>query len=109
MNVKLNVCPCCGGTEYDGTFSGYNGAIFGFCKECDAAIVLKSTPEYEKSLDEFAEAQRPSTPTVTCPYCQSTDTKKISGTSRWVSTGLFGLASSKVGKQWHCRKCGSDF
>ena len=48
-------------------------------------------------------------PTVTCPYCQSTDTKKISGTSRWVSTGLFGLASSKVGKQWHCNKCKSDF
>lgn len=50
-----------------------------------------------------------STPTVECPYCHSTDTKKISGTTRFVSTGLFGLASSKVGKQWHCNKCRSDF
>lgn len=46
---------------------------------------------------------------VECPYCKSTDTKKISGASRWLSTGLFGLSSGKVGKQWHCRKCGSDF
>ena len=48
-------------------------------------------------------------PTITCPYCKSTNTKKISGGSRWLSTGLFGLASSKVGKQWHCNNCGSDF
>lgn len=46
---------------------------------------------------------------TTCPYCQSTDTKKISGGSRWLSTGLFGIASSKIGKQWHCNKCKSDF
>ncbi|MBE5948198.1 MAG: hypothetical protein E7261_04115 [Lachnospiraceae bacterium] len=50
-----------------------------------------------------------STPTITCPYCKSTDTKKISAGSRWLSTGLFGLASGKVGKQWHCNKCKSDF
>lgn len=29
--------------------------------------------------------------------------------SRVVSTGLFGLGSNKVGKQWHCSQCGSDF
>ena len=50
-----------------------------------------------------------SSPTITCPYCKSTDTKKISAGSRWLSTGLFGLASGKVGKQWHCNKCRSDF
>ena len=48
-------------------------------------------------------------PKITCPYCQSTDTKKISGTSRFMSTGIFGLASGKIGKQWHCNKCKSDF
>lgn len=48
-------------------------------------------------------------PKITCPYCQSADTKKISGTSRWLSTGLFGLASNKIGKNYHCNKCKSDF
>ena len=44
-----------------------------------------------------------------CPYCQSADVKKISTAGRAVSVGLFGLASKKIGKQWHCNKCKSDF
>lgn len=54
-------------------------------------------------------AQRNTTLTITCPYCQSTNTKKISGTSRWLSTGLFGLSSKKIGKQFHCNNCKADF
>ena len=46
---------------------------------------------------------------VTCPYCKSTNTKKISTVSRAGSIGLFGIFSKKVGKQWHCNNCGSDF
>ena len=44
-----------------------------------------------------------------CPYCNSTNVKKISGTSRAISALAFGFASKKIGKQWHCNKCGSDF
>ena len=44
-----------------------------------------------------------------CPTCGSTNIKKISTANRIVSTGLFGLASSKIGKQWHCNNCNSDF
>ena len=29
-----------------------------------------------------------------------------SGTKRWLSTGLFGLASSDVGKTMKCKNCG---
>jgi len=50
-----------------------------------------------------------SKPKVECPYCHSTDTSKIGTVSRMASTGFFGLASKKMGKQWHCNKCGSDF
>lgn len=46
---------------------------------------------------------------VTCPYCHSIDTKKISGLSKAGSVVLFGIFSQKVKKQWHCNKCGSDF
>lgn len=49
------------------------------------------------------------TPIVKCPYCHSTNTHQISTIGRGVSTVVFGLASSKIGKQWHCNKCGSDF
>lgn len=46
---------------------------------------------------------------IKCPYCNSANTTKITLTKRSVSTYLFGLSSSKVGKQWHCNNCKSDF
>ena len=46
---------------------------------------------------------------IACPYCQSTNTEKLDVIDRGVSFGLFGFASSKVGKQWHCNSCKSDF
>lgn len=46
---------------------------------------------------------------VKCPYCNSTNTKKLSVTSKAGSVAMFGLMSNKVGKQWHCNSCGSDF
>lgn len=46
---------------------------------------------------------------VVCPYCKSTNTEKISTVSRAVSVSLVGAASGKIGKQWHCKNCGSNF
>lgn len=51
----------------------------------------------------------PPAPVVTCPYCHSTNTKKISQMSRVTSIGFWGVFSKKIGKQWHCNDCGSDF
>lgn len=48
--------------------------------------------------------------TIKCPYCQSTNTKKISGLSKAGSVALFGIfALGKTTKQWHCNDCDSDF
>lgn len=41
-----------------------------------------------------------------CPTCGSTRVEKISATKRWVSTGVFGLASSNIGKIMCCKNCG---
>ena len=46
---------------------------------------------------------------VQCPYCHATNIKKITTVSRSASFSLFGFGSSKVGKQWHCNNCKSDF
>lgn len=68
---------------------------------------------YDKWQDEFlrrkAERNRKYPPTPECPYCKSRQTEKASATSRWLSTGLFGLASRQVGKQWYCKNCKSYF
>ena len=46
---------------------------------------------------------------VHCPYCNSTNCKKISGVSKATSVAMFGIFSQKVKKQWHCNNCRSDF
>ena len=57
-----------------------------------------------KTKQDLASGKR-----VVCPYCKSTNTEKISTVSRAVSVSLVGAASGKIGKQWHCKQCGSDF
>ena len=53
---------------------------------------------------------KPLTPTITCPYCQSTNTKKISGLSKAGSVALWGIfALGKTTKQFHCNNCSADF
>ena len=52
---------------------------------------------------------QPSKPQVTCPYCNSTNTKKITTAKRAGSIIGLGILSKKIGKQWHCDNCGSDF
>lgn len=46
---------------------------------------------------------------VKCPYCNSTNVKKIGNVNRVASVAMVGIASSKIGKQWHCNNCKSDF
>lgn len=44
-----------------------------------------------------------------CPACQSTNIEKIGIFKRMLSTNMFGIASKKIGKQFHCKNCGYDF
>lgn len=46
---------------------------------------------------------------VTCPYCKSVNISKISTLGRGMSISIFGLASGKIGKQWKCNNCKSNF
>ena len=99
------------------------------CPKCGDKLFYVSTNEKDSSngkcINSYREPERvsqnpgnPSTsqyqhlipPTITCPYCKSTDCKKISGLSKAGSVALWGIfALGKTTKQWHCRSCGSDF
>ena len=59
---------------------------------------------YEQKLAAAREAQK-----LHCPYCKSTNVKKISLTGKALSIGTLGILSKKIGKQWHCNNCKSDF
>lgn len=62
---------------------------------------FKTQLQQQESSNQTEEDNTPH-----CPTCGSTDIQKISGTKRWLSTGLFGLASSDIGKSMCCKKCG---
>lgn len=65
----------------------------------------RKTEEFGRQMQKYKETH----PTITCPYCKSTNTKKLSAVSRGLSFSIFGFGSKKIGKQWHCNNCGSDF
>ena len=78
--------------------------------------MVKAKPLQQWERDKYAkEYKRPQQqnskpkPQIICPYCNSTNTKKISTASRAGSILGFGILSKKIGKQWHCNNCGSDF
>lgn len=74
---------------------------------------LKLSPEFNEEAYQYRINYVPyeygSFAGVTCYYCKSANVKKISGVRRFMSTGLFGLGSKVIGKEWHCNNCGSDF
>lgn len=84
-----------------------------YIREQDNPGILKREQEQEEKERAIARAlsaeYEAKHPHVVCPYCKSTNTEKISTVSRAVSVSLVGAASGKLGKQWHCKQCGSNF
>lgn len=46
---------------------------------------------------------------IKCPYCNSRKVVKLTTFDRASSIILVGAASGKLGKQWHCHNCDSNF
>ncbi len=67
---------------------------------------LQESIELHRQIDAYNAAKHPH---VECPYCHSMNTEKISGVARGVSVYALGIASPKIGKQWHCKNCKADF
>ena len=73
----------------------------GECVSCGELTYFTKLQEYDFLSPELS---------VECPYCHSTNTKKISKFSKAGNVALFGIFSiGKVTKQWHCNNCKSDF
>ena len=79
---------------------------------CDEEIALKVYDIRQKEILEIerqrkehvAEEKQKYIPK--CPTCGSPDIKKITGGKRWITTGIFGLGSSNLGKTMECNNCG---
>lgn len=115
------ICKCCNTLLIETKYS-----LDDVVKQGKEIIIKTIEEEYIVNNPEFSQEARqkrieqdkldslyqaPYTPPtrIECPYCRSYDVKKITVAGRAVSVGLFGIASGKIGKQWHCNKCKSDF
>ncbi len=114
-NIKDNIsfpekCPICGINTRDHIVEnkcnvcGYDYTI----SEQELNVILENGKR-ENSARQTTQTTQQSSPQVTCPYCKSANTKKISTTGRVASVLSFGLLSKKVGKQWYCNDCKSYF
>lgn len=112
----------------DKIYSSFNGEFFSWYsdylrEQADPGILereRKKREQEQKNLQIAHDMQKmqakiqeqqdlASGKRVVCPYCKSTNTEKISTVNRAVSVSLVGAASGKIGKQWHCKQCGSNF
>lgn len=87
---------------------------------CSLMIDLKEKDliEYQLKMSQFKtqiqqqesiKKQQSEQSKVRCPYCKSTNVKKISGTERVTSVAMLGIFSKKINKSFKCNACGGTF
>lgn len=104
------MCPKCNQMHFFNNSEQFST----ICPECNVEMVcvekkFVSKEEEEKRERELNRKFSHPSPLVTCPYCSSVNTSKISTTSKVVNTAIFGIFGTKRHKQWHCNDCKSDF
>lgn len=91
-----------------------NGRKSLFCEDCNnfediyVSDKLKQYWEEQAKVEEQVKIKQAQN-IPKCPTCQSTNIKRVSGTSKAVSVAMFGLLSQKVKKQFHCNNCGYEW
>ncbi|MBS5641582.1 zinc-ribbon domain-containing protein [butyrate-producing bacterium] len=117
--MGMIICPKCGKKIPDTSrkcsgcgFDGIASYLLGVPRKIDnikREQEMKDGIKRDEEINRKRLNQAPSAPVVTCPYCHSTNTSKISAASKAGSVFLFGIFSQKVRHQWHCNECKSDF
>lgn len=93
------LCPHCGNNKSFINKTPYSEA--GECTKCGDMTFYHKNPNRSFPNPILV---------IECPYCHSTNTSKITTTSKVGSVALFGIfAAGKVAKEWHCNTCKSDF
>ena len=72
-------------------------------------ILAKQSAEFDAKMAHGKAVLEENIRIPKCPTCGSTNISKIGTVNRMISTGLFGLASSKIGKTHKCNNCGTTW
>lgn len=101
IGTKGVKCPRCGHDESYIKVWISDGTEFGECKSCGELTYHETVPKHPASKQHSQ---------VMCPYCNSTNTIKISDFSKFSRVAVFGIFGlGKATKEWHCNECKSDF
>lgn len=109
---KYNKCPLCQ-IEMINSIQGTFDEVWHYG---DNHPELKNSPEfdeqaYQRRINwvpvEYGTSKLENMPK--CPACRRINISKIGTVGGMVSVGIFGLASSKIGKTYKCNNCGSTW
>lgn len=85
-DVKDDMCKCCG-------------------NKMEAwPPIISHHKDTLKNVNHKGSCLTTNLPIVECPYCHSTNTRKLSG---FAKLGILSWGASP--KEWHCNRCDSDF
>lgn len=108
-DVVRATCKYCKENRLFSVFA-LNQNVIGKCSKCKKVYAIAENKNFIQPFSQVKTHTQPTKPVVQCPYCKSTNTKKITVTSKAVHTAIFGLFSiSRNVKQWKCSDCGSEF
>lgn len=127
--MKTIASYCCDNCLYPYDFDCGDEREEYLCPECGGKLTYIETYEIDPLTDKVvnryvesareerspwehksSEFQYSTNPTITCPYCKSTNCKKISALSKAGSVFMWGIfAMGKASKEWHCNNCNSNF
>lgn len=91
--------------EYVKTSPEFDQYIFDHRDE----ILAKQSAEFNAKMTHGKAILEEQSRVAKCPSCGSSNVSKIGMLNRMVSTGLFGLASSKISKTHKCNHCGTTW
>ena len=109
-------------SEYKGALTSYENKISDWEKYKNEQKdgIIKKYQVYAHNIAVYGKREAPAVDFskinsqekksgLVCPVCGSTNIKKISDINRAVSVAAWGLASSKISKQYECGKCKHKF
>ena len=117
IKTRCYICQKCNKTVYFQSNMEYETR----CKTCKSEMQLMWEDDYKPNNGLNAikssnatkrnntESSQKEKPIIYCPYCNSSNTSKISTTRKVINTALFGIFGTKRQKQCHSNQCNSDF
>lgn len=131
QDFENNICPFCKGKLIDTMLTRNDFYAIGEASNYNRDLLLamidlrkKDVIEFETRMQPFRQKQEEHdreqkrraeerlvklNKVLHCPYCNSTNVRKITGTERAVSVGMLGLFSKKLNKSFKCKNCGGTF